>query len=292
MRTFRGHMLHEVAWAESLSTMIFDLPRSGIRDLPIPLSPSIFKRLWPKPVRSRVFHVTDYDGLEKLGNLQGRKRSISAFYNIQGWTIEDGIKTEGGYVVELDADVLAAAPDDISSIPDKGGTRWLVWDTIFARMGQKKYLKGMEDDLNEFLIEIIMQYADDPKFMPNINKSWIALGKEYKNEKRALYEIIKDYIDGIEEVIQKHGKELRFVFTNYVGDRHQTPDEDSGDVEPWDEVVVNNIKIIKIHVGPEFASDFEEDDDIDGFPFKGWDDAGDLADYITRTVQIDLRKKR
>ena len=292
MKTFKGHLLEEVAWTESLSTMLFDLPRGGIKDLKIPLSPSIFKRLWPKPIRSRVFHVTDYTGIANLVKLQGRKRSISAFYNIAGLTIDDGIRTDGGYVVELDADVLAAAPDDISSQPDTGGTRWLSWDTIFKTMGQQKYLKRMEDDLNEFLIELIMQYADDPKYMPNVNKSWIALGKEYRKEKRILYEIIKDYIDGMEQIIRKHGKELRFIFINYVGDRHLAPDPDSGDYEEWDELVVNNIKIIKIHVGPEFAPDFEEDDDIDGFPFKGWDDTSDLTKYIAQKVKKDLKKKR
>ena len=292
MKSFKGHLLSEVAWQESLSTMLFDLPRGGIVDLKIPLSPSIFKRLWPKPIRSRVFHVTDYTGIGNLVKLQGRKRSISAFYNIAGWTIDDGIRTDGGYVVELDADVLAAAPDDISSQPDTGGTRWLSWDTIFKTMGQQKYLKRMEDDLNEFLIELIMQYADDPKYMPNVNKSWIALGKEYRKEKRILYEIIKDYIDGMEQIIRKHGKELRFIFINYVGDRHLAPDPDSGDYEEWDELVVNNIKIIKIHVGPEFAPDFEEDDDIDGFPFKGWDDTSDLTKYIAQKVKKDLKKKR
>jgi hypothetical protein len=292
MKSFKGHLLEEVAWTESLSTMLFDLPRGGIVDLKIPLSPSIFKRLWPKPIRSRVFHVTDYDGVGNLVKLQGRKRSISAFYNIAGWTIDDGIRTDGGYVVELDADVLAAAPDDISSAPDTGGTRWLSWSTIFRTMGDQKYLKNMENDLNEFLIELIMQYADDPIHMPNVNKSWIALGKEYRKEKRVLYEIIKDYIDGIEQIIRKHGKELHFIFTNYVGDRHLAPDPDSGDYEEWDELVVNNIKIIKIHVGPEFAPDFEEDDDIDGFPFKGWDNTSDLTKYIAHKVKKDLKKKR
>ena len=49
--------------------------------------------------------------------------------------------------------------------------------------------------------------------------------------------------------------------------------------------MVNNFKIKKIHVGPEFAPDFEEDEDIDGFPFELWDDEGDLADYIWKIVQ-------
>ena len=144
MKSFKGHLLNEVAWIESLSTMLFHLPRGGIKDLKIPLSPSIFSRIWPKPIRSRVFHVTDFEGVWHLGNLQGRKKSISAFYNMQSSFLEDGIRTQGGYVVELDADVLAAAPDDISSVPDKGGTRWLAWDTIFRIMGEKKYLKNME----------------------------------------------------------------------------------------------------------------------------------------------------
>jgi hypothetical protein len=295
MKSFKGHMINEVAWIQSLSTMLFDLPRGGIKDLKIPLSPSIFSRIWPKPIRSRVFHVTDYDGVGRLPKLQGRKKSISAFYNMQSSFLEDGIRTHGGYVVELDADVLAAAPDDISSVPDKGGTRWLAWDTIFRIMGEKKYLNNMEKDLEKVLVEILAKNGFGPfkKGLTSheINKAWIALGQEYKKHKKRLYEIIKDFIDGVETVIRKHEKEFRQLLTYYVNDRHQPVDPDSGETEPWDELVVNNIKIIKIHVGPEFAPDFEEDDDIDGFPFKGWDDSRELARYIAHTAKKGIRKR-
>jgi len=295
MKSFKGHMLNEVAWIESLSTMLFHLPRGGIKDLKIPLSPSIFSRIWPKPIRSRVFHVTDFEGVWHLGNLQGRKKSISAFYNMQSSFLEDGIRTQGGYVVELDADVLAAAPDDISSVPDKGGTRWLAWDTIFRIMGEKKYLKNMEKDLEKVLVAILAKNGFGPykKGLTSheINKAWIALRRKNTPKKR-LYEIIKDYIDGVETVIRKHEKEFRQLLTYYINDRHQQIDPDSGEVEPWDELVVNNIKIIKIHVGPEFAPDFEEDDNIDGFPFKGWDDARELAQYIAHTAKKDLKNRK
>ena len=63
------------------------------------------------------------------------------------------------------------------------------------------------------------------------------------------------------------------------------PDPDSGDVPEWDELVVNNIKMVKIHVGWEYGEDFQDDEDIYGFPFALYTDDGDLADYITRTVQ-------
>ena len=113
------------AWTESLSTMLFDLPRAGIKDVKIPLSPAIMRRIWPKPVRTTVFHLTDYTGLGKLKKMQGGKRSVSAFFYIDPIVIETGIKSEGGFIAEMEADVLVASQDDISSQPDKTGRRWI-----------------------------------------------------------------------------------------------------------------------------------------------------------------------
>ena len=104
MKTFKGYLKEGlrghtgVAWTQSLSTMLFDLPRAGFEDLKIPLSPAIFKRIWPKSIRSKAFHVTDFDGVGKLKRLQGGKKSISAFYNIDDHIIQSGIRTYGGYV--------------------------------------------------------------------------------------------------------------------------------------------------------------------------------------------------
>jgi len=284
MKSFKGYLKAAPAWTESLSDMLFDLPRAGLVDVKIPLSPSIFKRIWPEPVRSRVFHLTNDEGLRALKKIEGGKRSISAFYNITTSEISYGIQTDGGYVVEMDADVLAAAPDDIGTQPDKTGRRWLVLDTLTVTMGGATKLRGMEKDIEEMMMDIIMQYADDPKFMPDINKSWIALKKEYKNEGKILSKIIKDYIDGMEKVMKKYSKPLKSVFTDYAFDKELVPDPDSGDKAMWDEIVVNNFKIKKIHVTEEFGEDWQEDDDIEGFPFELYPNGnGDLIDYIART---------
>ena len=141
------------AWTESLSTMLFDLPRAGMKDIKIPLSPAIFKRVWPKSIRSKAFHLTDLIGVQRLKKMQGKKKSVSAFYNMTDYMIQSGIRTEGGYVVELEGDVLAAAPDDISSQPDKTGRRWLTFSTLMNKStasdpgldGASK-LKKMESD--------------------------------------------------------------------------------------------------------------------------------------------------
>ncbi len=303
MKSFKGYLKNSQdqllpeaapAWTESLSTMLFDLPRAGLKDVLLPLSPAILKRIWPKPPRTTVFHLTDYTGVGKLKKLQGKKKSISAFFNITPRAIEDGIRTEGGYVVELIGDILAAAPDDISSQPDKTGRRWLTLSTLLNPIdllhggngiGGGSQLRGMENDISEMMIEIIMQYADDPQHMPNVNMSWIALGKEYKNEGKILSLIIRDYIDGMEKIMKKYSKQLKSVLLDYVNKRASEPDPDSGDLPEWDEIVVNNFKIQKIHVGWEYAEDFEGDDDIEGFPFETYPDSGDMVDYITRKVQ-------
>ena len=300
MKRFKEFIKEEPPkWTESLSTMLFDLPRAGLKDVLLPLSPAILKRIWPKPPRTTVFHLTDYAGIKKLKGLQGKQKSISAFFNITPRAIDDGVATAGGYVVELIGDILAAAPDDISSRPDKTGRSWLAISTLVNPIdsyyggdgiGGGKKLKGMENDINEMMIEIIMKYADDPKFMPNVNKSWIELGKEYKREGKILSQIIRDYIDGMEKVMKKYSAKLKSVLLDYVKKRAQEPDPDSGDLPEWDEIIVNNFKIQKIHVGWEYADDFKDDDDIEGFPFVGYEDTGSIVDYIARKV-LDIKIK-
>ena len=288
MKSFKGYITEAPAWTESVSTMLFDLPRADLADVKIPLSPSIFKRIWPEPVRSRVFHLTDLDGLGKLKGMQGGKRSVSAFYNINSSSIGDGIQTYGGYIAEMDADVLAAAPDDIGSQPDKQGRRWLVWSTLVDSksrngLGGKSQLGGMYRDISEMMIDIIMEYADDPsETMPNINKSWSHLGLYSSPKEKSL--IIKDYMDGMEKIMKKHSKPLKSLFTDYAFDKELMQDPDSGDFALWDEVVVNNFKIKKVHVTQEVLfPKYRQDDDIEGFPIELYTDNGDLADYITRT---------
>jgi len=308
MKSFKQYLKEAPAWTESLSTMLFDLPREGLKDLKIPLSPAIFKRIWPESVRSRVFHLTDDEGIRTLKKIQGKKKSISAFYNIEDFILSSGIKTNGGYVVELEGDVLAAAPDDISSQPDKTGRRWLTFSSLMnpstasdPGLGGKAKLKRIEKDLESLLVDILVKNDMGPYkkglTTKELNRGWSYLGKSTGGKVKSI--IIKDYIDGMEKIMKKYSKPLKSVFTDYAFDKELVPDPDSGDKALWDEVVVNNIKIQKIHVSPEFSPDFAElvkgeggermytfankDKDIEGFPFELYYEVGDMVDYIART---------
>jgi len=296
MKSFKTYLKEEPAWADSLSRMLFDLPRAGLVDVKIPLSPSIFKRIWPKSVRSTVFHLTNDEGVRALKKMEGGKKSISAFYNIKTAAIQDGIMTAGGYVVEMDADVLAAAPDDIGTQPDKTGRRWLVLDTLTKTMGGASKLKGIEDDIGEMITDIFVKNDLGPYkkalTTTELNKGWIYLGKSTGGKEKSV--IIKDYLDGIEKIMKKYSKPLKSIFFDYAFDKELVPDPDSGDLALWDEIVVNNFKVKKVHVSAEFSPDFKTDSIWDDdpltnsdfgwtVPFKLYDDDSDLVDYIDRT---------
>ena len=288
MKTFEGY-LNEVAWQQSLSIMLFDLPRAGLADLKIPLSPSIFKRIWPESVRSRVFHLTDHDGIKKLIKMQGGKRSISAFYNMDASRISYGIQTEGGYVVEMDADVLVAAPDDIASQPDKTGRRWLVWSTILDDMEGGNRVKGMESHFLNLLETIIHEYTPEDigkiERRHGIPQYWSSFSRllRVKGTKKELSLVIRDYIDGMEKIMKTYSKPLRSIFTDYVKTRVRDGEEQTG--TDWVELVVNNFKIKEIHVGQEYADDWMDDKDIYGFPFEIWHYDKDLANYISQMAK-------
>ena len=299
MRTFKSYIT-EVAWKESLSSMLFDLPRAGISDVKIPISPAIFKRIFPKSVRSTVFHVTDVDGIAKLKKVQGKKRSISAFYNMDTSMIDHGIQTEGGYVVELEGDVLVAAEDDLATAPDKSGRRWITFSTLMnnpddypAGLGGKTKLKGMQKDIEEMMKTIVIKYQepDDRKFLPDVNKSWIHLRRELEGDGKRLSLVIKDYFLYMESIMKQYSKKLAPLFTKYLKKRTLKVDPDSGDIPEWDELVVNNIKIKMIHVGEMHIGAFEDVKDIEGFPFKTYKQNSDISKYVKNVVKREKREK-
>ena len=123
MKTFKGY-LTEFA-QQSTSDYVFNVGGDS-SSLKIPISGPMFKRIWPDTIRSTVFHVTDHAGLGKLKKLEGGKKTISAFFSMMSRYMETGVATSGGVVVEMDADILISARDDIMSEVDKTGRRWVM----------------------------------------------------------------------------------------------------------------------------------------------------------------------
>ena len=241
--------IEQVQWQQSLSTRLFDVGQGssiGFEAFWMPLSPSIMKRIWPKEVRATVFHVTNETGYRTIKKMQGKKAGISAFFEMRGHYFGQGVQTSGGVVLELDANILGAFNQDVMSAPDPSGRRWVQLSFMKGRFGEKdlsKYQKGLQDLVGELLKKYwkkAMNVSSIPRFQKgSYYRHWKDLGTVARNnDKKLLSQIIKDYMDGVEDIYKKNATHLRGLLTNYLNLRRTE--------EAWDEIIANDFKIKKV----------------------------------------------
>jgi len=276
---------------QSPSDLVFDVHTGNSSSLKIPISGPMFKRIWPDTIRATVFHATDLRGLENLKKLEGGKKSISAFFSTMSRYMETGVATSGGIVVEMDADVLISARDDIMSQVDTQGRRWVEMSWFAnAQLGRTGPEFGkVEKDLN-WLIKLLVTKHLSPILgkteVKNIGEFeiWGDIKRHIKGDGKILRLLIKEYFDGVERVLKKHKKVMSGIFYSYAKSKRMTDNS-------WDEQVVNNIKVKKVHVisekddqeGTEWRQD--EIKAIADWPTKIWDVAIDLEIYTREVVK-------
>ena len=301
MKTFKGY-LTEFA-QQSTSDLVFDVPSGESGSLKIPISGPMFKRIWPDTIRSTVFHATDLKGLERLKKLEGGKNTISAFFSMMSRYMEKGIATEGGLVVEMDADTLVSASSDIMSEVDKTGRRWveMSWFANAQRYGVGADFRKVESDLSKLIEGLVAKHLPFEK-LNTIQQTkhfakdsgryfdiWGNMKHHLKGDGKILRMVIKDYFDGVEKILKKHEKTMSSIFYGYARSKRQTEDS-------WDEQIVNNIKIKKVHVIEIHTyedADYVVHDNIKSvgdWPIEEWDSSIELEVY-TREVVAAERKK-
>ena len=259
----------------------------------IPISGPMLKRIFPESFRSTVFHATDLKGLHKLVRMEGSKKSISAFFSMMGKYMGTGVATGGCIVVEIVADVLVSAKDDIMSNVDKTGRRWVTLD-YFASAARSNYgsIDVVEKDVEKLKKDLVAKHVDKDRYNQNMWEDvWKEMRDYLKYDGKKIAAVIKDYFDGIEIVLKKHQKTMSSVMYGYARSKRQTDNS-------WDEQIVNNFKIKKIHVlevkGYEDA-DYEYHDEIKdiGKPIKKWDSDVELEVYTRQVVakEVPARKR-
>jgi len=305
MKTFKGY-LKEFA-SHSTSDLVFKHQGqgTGASGLMIPISGPMFKRIWPDTIRATVFHTTDLDGLGKLKRLEGGKKSISAFFSMMSRYMETGVATSKGVhvVVEMDADVLVSAKDDIWSQVDKTGRRWveLSWFAN-AQLGRTGPEFGkVEKDLNTLIKNLVkkhltpilgrskVQSTHEYELWSNM-KSHLKAGREGGGSRLRL--VIKDYFDGVEKVLKKNKKVMGDIIYGYTKSKRMTDNA-------WDEQIVNNIKVKKVHViKPHPSSDVWGPDeimqhitDIKKWQVQVWDASIELEAYTRQVVAKEIGRK-
>jgi len=327
----------------STSDYVFDTNLYGdgnSLNLKIPISGPMFKRIWPDTIRTTVFHVLGAEDLYVLKKLEGKKKSISAFFSMMSRNMESGVASGGGVVAELEADILISAKDDIMSQVDKTGRRWVELNWFENALGNMKspVVDKVAKDLNKLIVTLVKKHLvngitegfiweesdlmkqaraedaanakrakerllgkhKDPKLViKNVEDAFDAWGNMKRHLKAGregggnrLRLVIKDYFDGVEKVIKKYKKELGSIFYGYAKSKRQTDNA-------YDEQIVNNIKIKKLHYLPkkEEVENEEQQENIDAFvalykiPAKAWSYSSELEIYTREDVAKAIGRK-
>jgi len=301
MKSFIQHLKEFASYSTSDLVFMNNGQGSASSGLMIPLSGPMFKRIWPDTIRTTVFHTTDLSGLEKLKRLEGGKKTISAFFSMMSRYMEGGIASGGGIVVEMDADVLVSASDDIMSQVDNKGRRWveMSWFANAQRYGTGPKFAVVERELNDLIRDLVVKHLEP--IIGNRARTeqefylWGDMKKQLKGDGRKIAAVIKDYFDGVEKVIKKNSEVMGNIFYGYAKSKRQTE-------QAWDEQIVNNIEITKVHIidfttkAPSLQGQFDASKDLakkNSWPMKVWDatETMDLEVYTRQVAQAEVRTR-
>ena len=208
----------------------------------IPLYPKQMERLVGKQ-QVNSFHVTSPISIKNVGELLGKKKSISTFTRAnKGSQLAKGrgVQTgSGGVIFYLEGTLLARHYIDFDTVPDKRGMRWIparyaTGDALLFQNYIKK--QGIPDaktwrDLEWETSEKIQDDNSDLPYREVMNLTKIEMNKEAQK-------LIKKHIDASTKFLKKHKDK---VIKNL-----RTP-ADKGSAW-WNEVLVYGIKVIDVFV--------------------------------------------
>ena len=278
MKSFKGYLTEELPFGTSASEIIF-YGVGSVDALQIPMSSTMFKRIWPDTIRTTVFHVTGPEYLGRLKKIEGKKNSISAFFKMQASEMESGIAVDGGVVAELDADVIVSSPTDVLTSVDKRGRRWAPMEFLTGDQWKSPKMKSVFKDLDTLIGTLVKKHLSHLKPKGDMYVYWQNMKTHLKNDGKKLSLVIKDYYDGVEVALKKNSKVMGKALYDYAKNSKVSDDA-------WDEQVVNNIKIKKVHILSDELDDEEFDDAINfvekhKLDYIKWSISSSLQTYIT-----------
>jgi hypothetical protein len=190
----------------------------------IPLNPKTMKQiLGDTPVNA--FHNVDWLAAKKqIPNIIGKKKSISTYTGDTSNTLSmgGGVQTIGGIVLQVQGKVLVAGTEDLGSVPDEAGRRWIHPSTFGKIVGMsqfdgggggmyyRKHLYNMDKKLEDMLFK----YKTSLLVMPSDSAEDKARFPKFTGKQKA--ELIKRYIDASNKFLLKMKKKIKKSFMDNV----------------------------------------------------------------------------
>ena len=122
---------------------------------------------------------------------------------------------------------------------------------------------------------------------------WGDIKRYIKGDGKMLRLLIKEYFDGVEGLLKKHKKTMSHIFYSYAKSKRMTDNS-------WDEQIVNNIKVKKVHLIDFTTKAPSLKDQLDGnkafaeskgWAVKVWDatETMNLEIYTREVVNAEMR---
>ena len=192
----------------------------------------------------------------------------------------------------MDADVLLSASGDIMSHIDRVGRRYTTIRDLEETSRWTDFGK-VKRDLEKMFSALVPKYLTRGEFQDYSTIFQIWHMAKRKVDGKTMRLIIKDYMDGMENVIKKNIKTFSSAMLSYAKKRETETS--------WDEQVVNNFKVKTAHFFKLKLKDGEnsltsEQDELivfaksQGWKVKMWDAPIELEAYTREVAKKELGK--
>ena len=214
----------------------------------IPMSPKVMKQIMgDTPIT--VFHNLDSDSIKnKLSKVVKSKKSISSYTtDTEGHLLSGGgIQTSGGVVLEVEGKVLVAGTEDLGSVPDEAGRRWLHpntfgkilgWDAFKGGGGGIYYRKHLYN-MDKKLEDILFKYKTSLLIAPTDSKEDNDRFPPYTGKQKA--DLIKRWVKASNKFLLKMKKKIKDSFEDNINNPKITKYMSS---YGYNELLVYDVKI-------------------------------------------------
>ena len=190
----------------------------------IPMTPKVMKQIMGD-VPITTFHNLDWFAIKnQLPKVLGSKKSISTYTGDTSNRLSKGggVQTKGGVVLEVEGKVLVAGTEDLGSVPDESGRRWLAPEVLGKILGMKelqgagsgqKYKEQLYK-IDKKLEDLLYKYKTSLLVLPEDPQDVKDRFPMYSGKQKA--ELIKRWIDASNKFLLKNKKKIRKSFMDNV----------------------------------------------------------------------------
>ena len=226
----------------------------------IPMTPKVIKQIMgDTPIT--VFHNLDPDSIKnKLSQVIGSKKSISSYTtDTEGHlTMGGGVQTSGGVVLGVEGKVLVAGTEDLGSVPDESGRRWLAPSVLGKILGMKQfqdagggiYYRKSLYKYDKKLEDILYRYKTSLLVMPSDSDEDKARFPKFTGKQKA--ELIKRYIDASNKFLLKNKNLIKKSFMNNINNPKITKFMSS---YGYNELLVYDVKVKDSYIVLDIVGD-------------------------------------